>query len=270
MSPLAYFEWSAPDDAEHDDPEAWAAANPALGIRINPDFIATEMGALEAEDFARERLGIFPEDVDNLQPAIDENDWRACASPTSTVTGPIVFAFEVSVDRKWAVIATAGASSLGGTHVEIVDNRRRTGWVVNRLIELRDAHQPASIICNPAGPAGGLVPACQRLGLEIGLPEITNGKTKLRPLGGRDYAQACAAAFDAVTEHQWRHIDQPELTTAASGAVKRTTGDAWVFDRQAGIDISPLAAVTIAAWAAGRPEHTDGPSVYQDRGLFVI
>lgn len=254
MSPrsvrLAYFEWSAGDDVDHDDPEAWAQANPAAGIRITPDAIRTELGALEAEDFARERLGIFPEDIEATDPIIDEADWAACTSPKSTAGEPLVLAFEVSTDRKWAVIAAAGPSSAGGTHVEVIENHRRTGWVVPRLIELRDAHKPAAIICNPAGPAGGLLPECEKAGLAVGITDPATGK--LRALSGRDYVQACAAAYDAITEYQWRHIDQPELNMAATGAAKRPLGDAWVFDRRGGIDISPLLAVTLAAWAVGR------------------
>jgi hypothetical protein len=252
---LAYFEWSADEDAEHDDPEAWAQANPALGIRIGPDFIRTEMGALEAEDFARERLGIFPEDIDATEPVIDDADWRACAAPASQATGPLVLAFEVGLDRKWAQIGVAAASTLGGVHVEIIENRRFTTWVVARLLELQQAHTPTAIVCNPAGPAGGLIPQAEKAGLVIGLPDPETGKIK--GLSGRDYTQACQAAYDAITEHHWRHIDQPELSVAVGGATKRTVGDAFVFDRRGAVDISPLLTVTMAAWAHGRQQAKD-------------
>lgn len=253
---LAYFEWSAEDGAAHDDSEALAQANPALGYRITPDAIETERQALEAEDFARERLGIFPEDIEHIEPAIAEADWLACRSPKSKRGNPLVLAFEVSVDRKWSVIAAAGPSTAGGTHVEVIENRRGTGWTIERLLELQQAHKPAAIICNPAGPAGGLLPAAEKAGLVAGISDPATGK--VRALSGRDYAQACAAAYDAITEHQWRHIDQPELNMAATGAAKRPLGDAWVFDRRAGIDISPLLAVTLAAWAVGRRVGGDG------------
>lgn len=36
---LAYAEFCAPDAAASDEPEAWAAANPALGVRISPEAI---------------------------------------------------------------------------------------------------------------------------------------------------------------------------------------------------------------------------------------
>lgn len=258
---LAFFEWCAslgegvePKGREAwdealagviDDPRAWADANPGLGYRITEEFIQSERDAMDAEDFARERLGLYPED-EAVEAVIDGEDWKACRSPVlpggkpaSELVDPVSFAFEVSMDRRFAVIAAAGSSSIGGTHVEIVEDRKRTGWVVNRLVELRDKHDPAAIICNPAGPAGGLIPDCDRAGLEI---------TKVT---GRDYTHACEAAYDEILEHRWRHLDDPALNTAVEKAAKDEVGDAWVFDREAA-EIAHLLAVTMAAWSAGR------------------
>jgi len=255
MGKLAYFEWSCPDDADIAAPESWAQANPAMGIRIDPDFIRTEMGALEEEDFVRERLGRFPESVDATVAAIDEDDWKACKAPDSTLAGPFVLVFEVSVDRKGAVIASVGPSTLGGTHVEIIENRKRTGWVVRRLVELKAKHRPDAILANPSGPAGGLLADCEREGLTI---------TEVK---GNDYTQACQAAYDDITEGRWRHIDQASLTAAVTGAAWRTQGDARVFDRRGLLDIAPLTAVSLGAWFIGKGP---GPSSYEERGLMVL
>lgn len=265
MSRLAYYEWCAEPEAKHDDREAWAQANPALGIRIQPEAIETELGALEPEDFARERLGIFPEEVDTSEPAIDAADWTACRQRSSTIDGPLVLAFEVSIDRKWGVIAAAGPSTAHGTHVEVIENRRRTGWMVPRLLELQQTHAPTAILCNPAGPAGGLLPECEKQGLVVGLADPNSKTDKRRMMTGTEYTQACQAAYDAIVEHAWSHIDQPELNMAATGAGKRPRGDAFVFDRRAGIDVSPLIAVSIAAWGAGREGEAE-----PDQEPFVV
>lgn len=262
---LAYFEWCASmaDTASRaewedevadilDDRDAWAEANPGVGYRITEEFIQSERDAMTDEDFARERLGLYPEVAELLEVAIDEADWRACESSRSTAADPVTLAFEVSVDRRWAVIASAGVSSVGGIHVEVVDNRRHTGWVVDRLVELRDRHHPAAVLCNPAGPAGGLLADCERKGLQVGVPDSAK-PGKVRGVTGRDWTQACAGAYDAVTEHRWRHLGQPVLNTAVAAAVKRPVGDAWVFDRDAGTDVSPLLAVALAAWNVGKP-----------------
>lgn len=266
---LAYFEWLAHLDTDRittreqweeaiaailDDRQAWAQANPGLGYRIGEEFVQSERDAMEPEEFARERLGLWP-DIEDVDAVIDPDDWAACRSPrdsanrpTSKLVDPVCFAFEVSPDRRRALIAAAGTSSLGGTHVEVVEEERRTGWVVPRLVELRDKHGPAEIICNPAGPAGGLLPDCEREGLEI---------TKLT---GRDYTHACEAAYDEITEHRWRHLDDPGLNAAVTSAAKQEVGDAWVFDRDTG-EAFRLLAVVMAAWGAGRASEGE-PNIW--------
>ncbi len=273
---LAYFEWCAELKADPTDRGKWEAAlaelladeeahrqalaeaNPGLGYRLAEDFAATERTAMTDDEYARERLGIYPEEVEVLDLAIDEADWRKCESPSSGLLDPVTLAFEVSADRRWAQIAAAAPSTLDGTHVEILENRPGTAWVVPRLVELRDRHDPAAIVCLPSGPAGALLPACETAGLTIGLPNGTTpkGKPKHRAITAGDFAQACGAAYDDITEHRWRHIGQPELNKAVSGATKRTAGDSWVFDRRSGVDISPLSAVTLAAWASAKPEDS--------------
>ena len=268
---LAFFEWCAsqdpgpPPEVDEDSEEyqewlalwrvALAESNPALGRRISEEFCRTELGIMTWEEFARERLGLYPEDVSG-ETVIDEEDWKACSAPNSKIAGAFVLAFEVSADRKRTVIASAGPSTITGTHVEVVENRAGTGWVVERLIALRDKHKPHAIVCNPSGGSAGL------------LPELERAKVEVMQCKGPDYTQACEDAMHAIAEKRWRHIDQASLTAAVTGAGKRVTGDAWVFDRRGVLDISPLIAVVLGAWAVGKDP---GPSVYEsERGLLVL
>lgn len=267
---FTYFEFCAKEDpgprpeVDEDDPEftAWLArwrqalaeANPALGRRITEEFCETERAAMDHEEFIRERLGIFPEILDAVDPVIDPEDWKACVSPKSKPVDPVVFAFEVSPDRKWSYIGTAGISTSGGIHVEQVEKRRHTRWVVDRLLELHDKHKPAAIVCHAGGPAGALLKDLEAKGLDI---------TKAT---GPEFAQACALALDDITEHRWRHLDQADLNAAVTGAARRDTGDAMVFDRRTNLDISSLVAVSLAAWAVRRP---DGSSIYEERGMVT-
>lgn len=249
---LAYFEWCAtvstdPKDRAAwqaevagllDDPQARAAANPGMGYRLTVEFTDTERAAMTDEDFARERLGIYPEIEDDVvePPAIDGEDWTACMAPGSKPVDPVVLAFEVSVDRKWSAVAAASASTVGaGKHVEIVENAPGTGWVVDWLLARQESLQPTAIVCNPSGPAGGLLADCKARGVRIS--EASQA----------DFAKASQAAVDEISNHLWRHLGQPELDKAVAGALKRPSGDAFVFDRRADVDISPFVAVTLAA-----------------------
>ncbi len=250
-SRFAFFEWCADRDLPRDDPGNWALANPALGVRISEEFIRSELAALDPEDFDRERLGLYPEQIDAVDPAVPEEDWAGCEDRGSRLLDPVVLALEVSVDRRWGVIAAAGRSSVDGMlHVELVEHRRYTGWMVGRLAELVAKHNPAAVVVYPSGPAGALVADCEKEQVEL---------TKA---GGADVARACGAAFDEIVGRRWRHIGQPVLTLAVNGSAKRSTGDTWVFDRRGAADISAFSAVILAAWGARTAVVEAAPNVW--------
>lgn len=271
-----YFEWCATTKAAHTDTEDWwtevqaivadparldralVEANPALGTRLDYDFVTeTEQGAMTDEEYPRERLGLWPDVVESeeTQVAIPAVSWSACLARDSKAVHPVRLFFEVSVDRRWGQIGAAAPSTTGGTHVEIVENRRGTDWVVGRLAELVETHAPAMVLCYPAGPAGALLPECVRRGIGVGIPEsvgTASEPAKYRAMTARDLQQAHAGFYDAVVAGSVRHIGQPELDAAVRGATWRGE-EARVFDRRGEVDISPLVCVAGAWWAAGLP-----------------
>lgn len=232
---LAYFEWSAPLESQADDPEAWAAANPALGIRIEAEFIEREFNALPISEFRRERLGIWDDESAGADWVIPLEAWQACADPGSEIEDPVVFAPDVSIDRSWASISAAGVREDGLAGVEVIDYRRGTSWVVPRLAELVERHGALAIGVDPGGPCGSLIPELEQLGV----PLVT--------MSARDIAQGCGAFYDAVVEQRVRHRDQPELNAAVGAARKRPLGDAWAWARKgASSEITTLISATVA------------------------
>lgn len=229
---LAYFEWCADDDAASDDPKAWAAANPALGDRIREEAVIRELGSMDDADFRRERLGIWAEDATSLIPA---GKWAALQDADSKALDPVTFAVDVRPDRSGTSIGSAGLRSDGRAHIELVDRRPGTGWVVARLVELQKRWEPADIILDPSGPAGSLIKELEDAGIEP------------RLVSGREMTQACGALYDAVVDGKLRHRGQTEVTRAVEGATTRPLGDAWAWNRKTpDVDISPLVAVTLA------------------------
>lgn len=239
---LAYFDYGAADDADLDDREVWRQTNPAYDIRISEEFIERERAAMSPDGFARERLGIWPKMAGEEWQVIGSADWNAACDEKSQIDGSIALAVEVSYpDRAFTSIAAAGWRVDGKHHVEVIDHRRGTGWVVARLQELVDKYEPCAVVVDPGGLAGSLIPDIEAAGIEV-------VKT-----GARDVAQACGSLYDAVagdTEaRDLVHIGQSELTQAVAGAIKRPLGDTWAWDRRnATVVISPLVAVTLAKW----------------------
>ncbi|MBA2951596.1 terminase [Streptomyces himalayensis] len=251
---LAYFEWSVDahvsecgsactehDDA--DDPAAWARANPALGIRISREHIRNERASLGSGGiFERERLGVgvYPSDTADTWQVIGEDAWRALAAAESAPGDPVAFSIDMTPERSHAAICVAGEWR-GGTHVEVVDHRPGTGWILDRAEELHKKWKPRCWVVDAGGPAGSLIPdLAERLGVEIVSPKA------------REVAAACGQFYDAVTEQTMSHLDQAPLASALAGAQKRPLGDAWAWARRiVSVDISPLVAVTLAKWGLG-------------------
>lgn len=238
---MTYFEWSAPTDSDLDDPEVLRMANPATEVgRITAEFSRVERAVMDDEEYARERLGMFPDDDDQGWDLINENDWIACSSPLTAkwLAQPATYAVEVTQDRKWASIAVAGANKLGvaieiGEHRPLIQNGEE--WLVDRLVELWK-HKPKALLIDPRSPAG------------VYIRDLTDRGVTVTEVSSAEYAKACGAMHDAIRAHTVTHHDQPELTAAAAAASKRALGDAWVFDRRGSTVNTPLSAASLARW----------------------
>jgi hypothetical protein len=230
---LRYFEWSCPEDADLDSPEAWAQANPALGYRLRMDGIASLRAAMNDDTFGREILGIW--DEDNVQTMIDLRLWAELADPQSRPGNSLTFAVDVKPDRTAAAIASAGKRADGRLHTKIVDHREGVDWLVDRLRILNEKYHPRAIALDPAGPAGSLIADLAEVNIE---PVLVTG---------REMAQACGAFHADVLNDRIRHTGQEALTSALRQATTRNLGDAWAWDRRDSRgDICPLVAATLA------------------------
>ena len=243
---LAYFEWSAPDDADPEDEDVWAACMPALGHTISLDAIRAEYRAAVRDSnlngFRRAYLNqwVLKEDPD-ADVVFTGDDWAALEGVEESRPDPVVFVVEVADSRKWAHIGLAGKRTDGATHVQVVRSDRGTGWIADKLVELRDAHKPLAVIVNPASPAASLIPDLEAAGIELTL------------IGGREEAAACGAFVDGVSQGSVRHGGQKLLAISVGVARRRMRGNTWVWkSAEESTDISPLRAVTLAAYGLDR------------------
>ena len=232
---LCYLEWSADPASALDDPVAWRLANPALGIRISEEHVRREMSAMSDLEFRRERLGIW-DDPEGADAALPIDVWTALHDRKSRGSDPVAFGVDVSPDGS-AAIAAASAREDGRIHVEVVEHRPGTVWVVSRLAELVRRWSPSAVVIDVGSPAGAM------------LPELDAAGIVLTRIAGREMAQASVAFAALVSNQVVHHIDQPGLTAAVAGAKRRSVGDLWTFGRRGSfVDISPLIAVALASW----------------------
>jgi hypothetical protein len=252
---LAYFEWSVDDTNEKDeallpeqvptevleDEKEWARANPALGVRISSEHIGHEFRSMDIRTFAVERLGIgdWPITDSSLLTVINMDLWKALTDADSKPLDPVCFAYDVSPSRTSGAIGVGGRREDGRIHVEIIEHGAGTGWIVPRLVELSEKHSPFAIVCDGASPAAALIDELMEKDIEV---EAKNAN---------DQARACGVFYDLVDQEGLRHLGTAELVAALRGAKQRPLGDAWAWSRKnSKVDITPLVAVTLAAWQA--------------------
>jgi hypothetical protein len=237
-STVAFFEWSAPPDADPGDPATWWGCMPALGHTVEEQAVRNHFETMKPGEFRRAYLNQWPNDAPDEWAVITCEQWSALEDPRSDPVAPVAFAADITPDYSFGSIAVAGRRPDGLLHVDLADHRARTAWMVDRLLELHKKYSPCAIVVDGTGPAGLLIAPLEAAGIEV-----------LKPIP-RDAAQACGAFYEAVTDAKsLRHPGPPQFASALAGAQKRPLGDAWAWARKGiSVDISPLVAATLALW----------------------
>lgn len=231
------------DGCALDDESLWQLANHSLGRRISVEYVRAERRALPPSEFGRERLGWFDLPETEEKP-IDPAAFAAVMvehleRPESVPT----FFLDASPGMRSAAIGIAGSDDAG----LILDEERDVGtdWLVPRAAELKERYPDAQWFYEQAGAVGALLPALAEAGIE---PE---------PFSAADMGRACGHLQTLVADKQVRIVADETLTVALAGAVKRDVGEGlWAWGRRKSTtDISPLVAITGAAWAHVRREQ---------------
>jgi len=237
---IAYIEYSAPPDCDPYDEMVWRQTMPALGLTQPIEAIRSiAYGGMKLTTWKRAFLNIWVDKVS--ADVLTADKWRQiCDATTVRKTRPVL-TIDVSADRKNATIAMGAATPDGIPMVRIIDYRPGTGWVVDRILALREQYDVAAVVIDGAGPANSLI------------NDLADEYVTVEVMTARDMAGACGAFYDAVEDLKLRHFGEPALELAVAGAEKRELGDAWAWTRKAALgetrtDISPLVAVTMAHW----------------------
>lgn len=244
-SPDAFFaEWSvelpAGDRAQVlrglANVESVFAANPGAGVRIDPEWcVATELAGMDLEDWCIERLGVVFA-ADGESGVLPANRWAVCRDLESFVESGRI-ALSVGPSGSWAAISLAGARSDGALHVEVVRHQIGTEWVIEAAKAGTDAYGP--LLVDPKSESARV------------LERLVAARVPVEELSTADVVRASVAFQDDVFNCRVRHLDQPELNAAVTGADIRPVGESWVFSAKAStVDITSLLSVVLAAAGA--------------------
>jgi hypothetical protein len=232
------MEWSAPPDAMRSDPEAWAAANPALGHLISASTVESESKTDDPEVFETE---VLCRRVASLRPWLAPGLWEACADPNVDPPAdgaPVVFALEAGPELRHATIAVAHRRDDGRTFIEAINGYQASDGEVLpraavRLHELVERWNPAAVLVCDRSQAQA---AARRVLEATDVPVLA--------LNGADQVRAASAFHEAVVARQLVHTGD-RMTGAHLGSL---TADGVLRRRSPGNDVDAAVAVVLAAW----------------------
>jgi hypothetical protein len=230
-----YIEFSADEDADPNDREQWAKANPSYPIHTPAKAMLRMKKHLGAESFLREGLGIW--DGSARMGAFPAGAWarRAVSTPPPD---PVALGIAADLDQVWLSL---GASSDAekthlGTVLRVRADEHQRAYFVAEVKRIQVEHNCPVVIWNK-GAASFLIPDLEEAGVDL-LPGSLD-----------DYMQACADIKTAVTDRKLEHGNYTDLNAAVDAATWKTVGQRRVLVPGNG-DISALEAVVWARWAA--------------------
>jgi phage terminase large subunit-like protein len=243
-SSVAFFEWSAPEEADIASPDTWRACMPALGLTVPIEAIRSDFESMREPEFRRAYLNQRQDRAASAPwQIISEADWSACADKNSAIADTPTIALDVTPSRSMASLCAAGVRDDGVAHIEVIGNRPGTSWVLDWFAADDRVRKYRSIVIDPVSGANSLVSDLRNLGLQI------------VEVGTRQMVAGCGKFYDLATQGRLRHIDQVPLNAAVAGSKKRNLGDAWAWHRRDNtVDVSPLVAATLALQAHIAPE----------------
>lgn len=234
----AYFEWSAADDDDLDDPATWPTFMPALGATQALERVQHAHDTLPPAEFAR----AFANRWTTTEAAvIPPTSWAAVRDPHAAPSGALVLGLDVPPERTSAVIVAASFTD-GRAVLEVVDRAPGLSWVMDRLAELRHNHDVREVVLHAGGPAGTFALEVER---------ACGGDAYVA--SDADMTVAAGTFYDAVVEGSLHVRPSPVLDDAVHGAKQRRRGDAFTWSRRStSTDLSPLVAASLALWRAMR------------------
>lgn len=243
---MLYVELAAPRDANPDDREAWAKANPSYPKRTSEQAIMRMRNLLSEDSFKREALGIWDETASMA--AIDPNKWEALAVDAGKVPegGVLNFGLDMPPDRSVLTIGCAIKMPDKRALIQMADTKdvRHEGiaWAVPWLKERWP--KTASVVIDAQSPAMAL------------LPDFKAAHVKVTVTNTQEMGRACGRFFDMLNQQTLLHLpdaDQPQLADAVRGATLRPLGQGGAFAWNklgTDIDLTPLVACTLALYGA--------------------
>lgn len=241
---LLYVELAADRDADPDDREQWAKANPSYPRRTSEQAILRMRNNLSDDSFRREALGIWDETVTAY--AISPDLWKAAETDDVPDGGTVSFGIDMPPDRSVLTIGAASRYEDGTAVIQManIKDARQAGtmWAVDWLAERWP--KTASVVIDAQSPAMSL------------LPDLKAAHVRVTVTNMQEMGRACGRFLDMLKAGTLKHPQdeyQPQLAEAVKGATTRPLGQSGAIAWNklgSDIDITPLVSTTLALYGA--------------------
>lgn len=242
---IAYLEWSAPAEADIDDPvEAWAPANPSLGHLIDPARILEELRSDEPDRFRTEALCQW---VDSSgRSAVPRKAWMDAGTSIETLTPdperPVWMAVDIDPERERAALVAVTRIDGKLVAAQVASWRAADGQIVTEkqvaadILTWVDLWHPRALGFDPY--------------TSTGIAEAVQHRVRVEKITGVRWYTACAQLWDTISSGDLAHGNDQDFTEDVLAAGRRDVGDGiWTMSRRDSQRSIP------AATALGRALH---------------
>lgn len=222
-SGIAYFEWSAPEDTDPDDEDAWWSFMPALGRTIPIEAVRHARQTMPDGEFRRAYMNLRSEHDERW---ISPETWLACKRTDGMTEPPDGVTIAAGFDGSYNGDATAIAGVTLDGHVFKIGLWERPSsagpeWVVPRgqvdakVQEMFKRWNVVQFSCDRAR----WYDQTERWWEQFGDVVVDAGPDRRRMV------DACALFYAAAKQHRLTHDGTPELTRHFANAIVKETSD---------------------------------------------
>lgn len=237
----SWFEFSVSEIGDVNDPQRWAATNPALGRRILFSTIQGEAEQMDSDTFARERLGWWsPVAVARQEYVLNAAAWMRCRSDLPKPEGKTAYGVKFSTDGSEVVLCGAVCPKEGPARISLIERQSTaigTRWLADWL---RARYDRASCVVIDG-----------RNGVDVLVDRISDvWRVKgsiIRPKASDVIAAVSGLENDVNEQTVTWFSGQEQLSASATGSVKRPISGGYGFG---GDDPTPIEAAALALWGA--------------------
>lgn len=248
---LAHMEWSAPDDADIEDPQVWIDCTPSYGYIIDLPTIKAEKEDMNEPAWRRAALNQKQKLADfNV---VLRSVWiDSQVVETSPELAPYtVVALHASPERDFSSLVSVGSNG----HIQLVEYANGVEFIKEIMFKMWNARHKTGldkvVVLENSHFGGSTADELERAGVEL-----------IR-ISSDQYKNACGDFVENIGNNKYVVESRTRLTSAVGAGEKKISGNKWVWDEMNNdVDKTPLVAMTLGTFGVKELEENPEQSEF--------